>query len=42
MLFEGIDRERLAAVGDVRTPNIADLFVAVIGNQNAQTHGGAR
>ncbi len=41
MLFEGTDRSRLAAVGDVRTPSIADLFVAVIGNQ-WQAHGGAR
>lgn len=41
MLFEGMDRDRLAAVGDVRTPSIADLFVAVIGNQGLP-HGGAR
>jgi ABC-2 type transport system ATP-binding protein len=32
LLFEGVDRERLAALGEVRTPGIADLFVAVIGN----------
>jgi ABC-2 type transport system ATP-binding protein len=36
MLFDGIERQRLAALGDVRTPNIADLFVAVIGNETAQ------
>ena len=31
MLFEGADRERLAALGDVRTPSLADLFVALLG-----------
>ncbi|HWA89496.1 MAG TPA: ABC transporter ATP-binding protein [Rhizomicrobium sp.] len=30
MLFDGADREKLAALGDVRTPSIADLFVAVM------------
>ncbi|HVN00976.1 MAG TPA: ABC transporter ATP-binding protein [Caulobacteraceae bacterium] len=30
-LFDGVDRERLAPLGEVRTPSIADLFVAVIG-----------
>ena len=45
MLFEGIDRERLAALGEVRTPSIADLFVAVVGGQrlaatNASMHEG--
>ena len=38
-LFDGVDRQQLAAVGDVRTPSIADLFVAVIGGQ--QTAEGA-
>ncbi len=27
MLFEGVDRERLADLGEIRTPSIADLFV---------------
>ena len=31
LLFEGADRQQLAALGDVRTPGIADLFVAVVG-----------
>ena len=36
-LFDGVDRQQLAALGEVRTPSIADLFVAVIGGQqNAQ------
>jgi ABC-2 type transport system ATP-binding protein len=38
-LFEGLSRERLAALGEVHTPSIADLFVAVIGG--AQTQGTA-
>ena len=33
MLFDHVDRGQLAALGDVRTPNIADLFVAVMGNE---------
>ena len=32
MLFDQVDRGQLAALGDVRTPTIADLFVAVMGN----------
>jgi ABC-2 type transport system ATP-binding protein len=31
MLFENVDHGQLAALGDVRTPSIADLFVAVMG-----------
>ncbi len=33
LLFEGVDRQRLAALGEVRTPGIADLFVAIVGGQ---------
>src|SRR5882762_9501373 len=32
MLFENVDRGQLAALGEVRRPSIADLFVAVMGN----------
>ena len=35
MLFENVDRGQLAALGDVRTPSIADLFVAVMGKKVA-------
>ncbi|HEX3581311.1 MAG TPA: ABC transporter ATP-binding protein [Thermoanaerobaculia bacterium] len=36
-LFDGADRQQLAGLGEVRTPSIADLFVAVIGGrQNAE------
>jgi ABC-2 type transport system ATP-binding protein len=42
LLFQDVDRQQLAALGDVRTPSIADLFVAVIGNPNGQAEGAAR
>jgi ABC-2 type transport system ATP-binding protein len=35
LLFDGVDRGRLAALGDVRTPSIADLFVAVMESAGA-------
>jgi len=41
LLFEHADRHRLAALGDVRTPSIADLFVAVMGKQAGKTQGEA-
>jgi ABC-2 type transport system ATP-binding protein len=31
LLFDHADRQQLAALGEVRTPSIADLFVAVMG-----------
>jgi ABC-2 type transport system ATP-binding protein len=34
LLFERVDRKQLAALGEVRTPSIADLFVAVMGGQS--------
>jgi len=33
-LFDGADRARLAPLGDIRTPSIADLFVAVMGGKD--------
>ena len=33
MLFDHVDRGQLAALGEVRTPSIADLFVAVMGKK---------
>jgi ABC-2 type transport system ATP-binding protein len=30
LLFEGADRQELAGLGDMRTPSIADLFIAVM------------
>jgi ABC-2 type transport system ATP-binding protein len=37
-----LDRKQLAALGDVRTPGIADLFVAVISNQRSPVQGGVQ
>ncbi len=42
LLFDHGDRQQLAALGDVRAPSIADLFVAVMGNQSAAAQGAAR
>ena len=36
LLFDGVDRDRLAGLGDVRTASIADLFVAVMEAQANQ------
>jgi ABC-2 type transport system ATP-binding protein len=41
LLFDGVDRHQLAALGEVRTPGIADLFVAVMGNQAGAAQGAA-
>lgn len=38
-LFDGADRVQLAALGEVRTPSIADLFVAVMGEQPRTVQG---
>jgi len=46
LLFDRVDRQQLASLGDVRTPGIADLFVAVVGDHAGQSRadnqGGAR
>jgi ABC-2 type transport system ATP-binding protein len=42
LLFDRVDRQELAALGDVRTPSIADLFVAVVGHQSSSAQGAAR
>jgi ABC-2 type transport system ATP-binding protein len=48
LLFDRADRQQLGALGDVRTPSIADLFVAVVGGpvgqapQVSQAQGAAR
>jgi ABC-2 type transport system ATP-binding protein len=33
LIFDGVDHPRLAALGEVRTPSIADLFVALMGDK---------
>jgi ABC-2 type transport system ATP-binding protein len=44
--LDHVDRQQLAALGEVRTPSIADLFVAMVGdkpgNQAAQAQGVAQ
>jgi ABC-2 type transport system ATP-binding protein len=42
LLFDRVDRQQLAALGEVRTPSIADLFVAVMGNNSSQAQGAPR
>ena len=42
LLFDHADPQQLAALGDVHTPSIADLFVAVMGKQVGQPQGAAR
>src|SRR5213082_1460354 len=42
LLFDRVERQQLAALGDVRTPSIADLFVAVLSNQSSAAQGGTR
>ncbi|HEX6505901.1 MAG TPA: ABC transporter ATP-binding protein [Terriglobales bacterium] len=41
LLFAGVSRQQVAALGEVRTPSIADLFVAVMGNQTGVAQGAA-
>jgi ABC-2 type transport system ATP-binding protein len=42
LLFDGGDRQQLAGLGDLRTPSIADLFVAVMSNKPGEAQGAAR
>ena len=39
LLFERVERQRLAGLGDVRTPSIADVFVAVMGDPASSPEG---
>jgi ABC-2 type transport system ATP-binding protein len=41
LLFDRVDRQLLANLGEVRTPSITDLFVAVMGNRTTQAQGAA-
>jgi len=36
LLFDGVDPQRLAELGELRTPGLADLFVAVVGDHAGQ------
>jgi len=42
MTLDKVDRRQLAVFGEVRTPGIADLFVAVMNNQAGQAQGAVR
>ena len=44
LIFDHVNREQLAALGELRSPTIADLFVAVLGDQPSitQNQGAAR
>jgi ABC-2 type transport system ATP-binding protein len=42
LLFESVDRQKLAALGEVRTPSISDLFVAVMGTKAGPAQGAAQ
>ena len=37
-----VNRQQLGALGEVHTPSIADLFVAVIGNQSGMAQGASK
>jgi len=39
---DSVNRQQLAALGDVRTPSIADLFVAVLGDKPSDQTGAAQ
>lgn len=42
LLFDGVEREQLAAIGDVHRPSIADLYIAVVNNQAPESRGASR
>jgi ABC-2 type transport system ATP-binding protein len=42
LLFDQADRERLATLGELRTPSVADLFVAGIGGAHAPAEGAGK
>ncbi|HEX8813435.1 MAG TPA: ABC transporter ATP-binding protein, partial [Terracidiphilus sp.] len=37
LLFDGVKRDQLSPLGDVRSPSIADLFVALMGNNQGKS-----
>jgi ABC-2 type transport system ATP-binding protein len=42
LLFDHVTRQELTALGELRTPSIADLFIAVMGNKAPAAQGAAR
>src|SRR5579872_6364902 len=39
LLFDRVDRRQVARLGDIRTPSISDLFIAVMGNHAGPATG---
>jgi ABC-2 type transport system ATP-binding protein len=39
LLFEGLDQQELEALGEVRTPSLADLFVAIMSISTGRPQG---
>lgn len=39
LLFEGVHADQLSALGEVRTPSVADLFVAIMSRRRSQGQG---
>jgi hypothetical protein len=37
MLFDHVDRQQLAPLGEVRRPSIADVFVAIMGSGSTES-----
>jgi ABC-2 type transport system ATP-binding protein len=42
LIFEGADRQQLASLGEVRTPSVAELFVAVMGRPSHAPGGSVK
>lgn len=42
LLFDRVNRDQLVSFGELRTPSIADLFIAVIGGNAGQPQGAPR
>jgi hypothetical protein len=40
--LDRVDRQQLAALGDLRTPSITDLFVALLGDKPGKKAGEAQ
>lgn len=42
LLFEGVDAQRLGELGELHTPGLADLFVAIMSGRSVHGQGAAR
>ena len=41
LIFDGVERQRLAGLGEVRTPSLSDLFVAMVGAEAPEREAAA-